>query len=140
MRVVSCKCLYLLLAENADAFRDLAGCGRGGRKKAAGGCVPRRCERRVLAVTDSAAPPAVPARCAAASAATASSLCTPAALSASTCACAICGVLIISLPIPIITENFEKFYMEQHKKEKDAKRKHKLRFAKKEEEKRERIR
>ena len=49
--------------------------------------------------------------------------------------CAISGVLVMSLPIPIITENFEKFYMEQHKKEKAAKRKHKLRFAKKQEEK-----
>lgn len=49
--------------------------------------------------------------------------------------CAISGVLVMSLPIPIITENFEKFYMEQHKKEKASKRKHKLRFAKKQEEK-----
>merc|ERR1719410_1604285 len=48
--------------------------------------------------------------------------------------CAISGVLVMSLPIPIITENFEKFYMEQHKKEKASKRKHKLRFAKNQEE------
>ena len=40
----------------------------------------------------------------------------------------------MSLPIPIITENFEKFYKEQHKKEKASKRKHRLKSAKKHEE------
>ena len=36
----------------------------------------------------------------------------------------------MSLPIPIITENFEKFYKEQNKKEKAAKRKKRLVVAK----------
>merc|ERR1719150_860719 len=49
--------------------------------------------------------------------------------------CAISGVLVMSLPIPIITENFEKFYKEQHKRDKASKRKSRLIQAKKEEEK-----
>ena len=44
--------------------------------------------------------------------------------------CAISGVLVMSLPIPIITENFEKFYKEQNKKEKAAERKRRLVMAK----------
>ena len=36
----------------------------------------------------------------------------------------------MSLPIPIITENFEKFYKEQNKKEKAAERKRRLVTAK----------
>ena len=48
--------------------------------------------------------------------------------------CAISGVLVMSLPIPIITSNFEKFYKEQNKKQKAAKRKNRLRLAKKQEE------
>ena len=44
--------------------------------------------------------------------------------------CAISGVLVMSLPIPIITENFEKFYKEQNKKEKAAERKKRLVVAK----------
>ena len=40
----------------------------------------------------------------------------------------------MSLPIPIITSNFEKFYKEQNQKEMASKRKNRLRLAKKQEE------
>ena len=44
--------------------------------------------------------------------------------------CAISGVLVLSLPIPIIAGNFEAFHKNQQKKDKAEKSKKKLKAAK----------
>ena len=48
--------------------------------------------------------------------------------------CAVAGVLVLSLPIPIIAGNFEKFHKERHSRDKGAKRKERLKEMKAREE------
>ena len=47
--------------------------------------------------------------------------------------CAVSGVLVLSLPIPIIAQNFEKFHKNQQKKDQAEKSKKKRAAAKKKE-------